>query len=185
MSFAPAHTDWLYHHLTATGPAPALAAFRDAAAGAGIIPWTLDLDRMEEDYFLALATPSQRSLSLEGARMLAAELRDAVGRRHALATARVGHSRACPFDLQALAPVPADLLRLGPDHPDALAWLWAHWGTTQPLRHVTMLPAGKGAEGAFRVSFWSADWSPWRALETLRGDWDTLRLDLRPIYEPT
>ena len=44
---APAHTDWLYHDLTVTGPAGQVAAFRRAASGAGVIPWTLDLDRME------------------------------------------------------------------------------------------------------------------------------------------
>ena len=92
---APAHTDWLFHHLRIEGPAEALAAFRAAASGAGIIPWHLDLDRVEEDAFLRLAAPQgqARTLSLEGARMLAAELRDAVARRHALAVARVGHGQ--------------------------------------------------------------------------------------------
>src|SRR5690242_19892847 len=92
---APAHTDWLYHHLTVTGPEVQVAAFRHAAAGAGVIPWTLDLDRMEEDFFhrlLVLPAGQPRTLSLDGARLLAAELRDAVARRHALAVARVGRS---------------------------------------------------------------------------------------------
>ena len=82
--------------------------------------------------------------------MLAAELRDAVARRHALAVARVGRSTACPFDLHALVPVPADVLRLGPDHPDALPWLWAHWGTTQALRHVVASSVGQGSASAGR-----------------------------------
>ena len=54
-----------------------------------------------------------------------------------------GRSRACPLDLHRLVPTPAPLLRLGPDHPETLAWLWAHWGTTWPLRHVAELPVAK------------------------------------------
>ena len=109
-SVAPAHTDWLYHHLTVSGPAAPLDAFRAAASGSGVIPWVLDLDRVEEDAFLRLATAPQRSLSLEGARLLAGEVRDAVGWRHALAVGRVGQSRACPFDLHTLLPVPGNVL---------------------------------------------------------------------------
>lgn len=190
----PAHTDWLHHHLSVTGPAQELAAYRKAAAGAGVIPWTIDLDRMEEDFFLSLAAPpsgQKRTLSLDGARMLAAELREAVGRRYGLAIAQVGRSRACPFDLHALVPVPADVLLLGPDHPDALLWLWTHWGTTQILRHVAeergsgpRRDAGPG-EASWRLTFWSGDWTPWRALERVRADWPGLRFDVRPIYEPT
>jgi hypothetical protein len=188
-----AHTDWLYHHLTVTGPADGVATFARAAAGAGVIPWQLDLDRLAEDFFYALVAPpapQQRSLSLPGARILAGQLGEAVARRHALATARVGHSRACPFDLHALLPVPAALLRCGPDDPAALAWLWRHWGTTAALRHVRPitdsvpdeppLPPGKAA---FRVSFWSADWTPWRALVQLAEQWPALRFTLQPRYD--
>jgi hypothetical protein len=184
---APAHTDWLYHHLTVTGPEQQVAAFREAAAGAGVIPWTLDLDRMEEDLFLRLAAPvtGPRTLSLEGARMLATELRDAVAHRHAAAVARVGRSTACPFDLHALVPVPAEVLRLGPDHPDALLWLWTHWGTTQPLRHVVRRPSPGESGDGFSVGFWAADWTPWRALAAVRAVSPALRLDVRPKYEAT
>jgi len=193
-ALAPAHTDWLYHRLEIVGPAAQVAAFRAAAAGAGIIPWHLDLDRMEEDFFLRLAAPPPghaRTLSLDGARLLAAELRDAVARRHALAVARVGQSAACPFDLHALLPVPAEILQLGPDHPDALAWLWTHWGTTQALRHVSAdTEAGRRRSpssdaSVFVVTFWSADWTPWRALATLRARWPALRFAVTPSYELT
>jgi hypothetical protein len=126
-----------------------------------------------------------------GARILADQLRTAVARRHDLAVARVGRSLACPFDLQSLVPVPADLLRLGPDDPAALAWLWAHWGTTQALRHVTWVslafpddPAAPAPdETVFRVTFWSADWTPWRALAQLAAQWPTLRFAVRPSYD--
>ncbi len=53
-----AHTDWLHHRLAIIGMAEQLAAFRRAAAGAGVIPWQLYLDRMEENVFHLLAAPS-------------------------------------------------------------------------------------------------------------------------------
>ena len=184
----PAHTDWLYHRLQVTGPAAELDGFRHAAAGAGTIPWQLDLQAAEEDWFHLLATPARRDLSLTASRMLAAQLREAVERRHALAVARVGHSRACPLDLHALVPVPSDILRLGPDHPNALGWLWQHWGTTQAIRHVAPQPPDRDAAvmragaGLLRLSFWAADWTPWRALERIRADWPGLRFEVRPDY---
>ena len=186
------HTDWLHHRLTITGPDAVLTAFRQAAAGAGIIPWQLDLDRIEEDMFNFLVAPPRqpRTLSVAGAGIVAGRLREAVSRRHDLAVARVGTSRACPFDLHALLPVPADVLWLGPDHPDALGWLWAHWGTTQALRHVSEQaavgepPCSPPAPGevAWQLTFWSADWTPWRALAALAERWPALRFDPLPSY---
>ncbi len=49
-------TDWLFHRLTVTGPAAAVTAFRAAAAGAGTIPWQLDLGSLEEDWSHLLST---------------------------------------------------------------------------------------------------------------------------------
>jgi hypothetical protein len=216
-----AHTDWLYHRLQVSGPAADLAGFRAAAAGAGTVPWQLDLDRMAEDFFHLLVAPPvragslvapARSLSLAGARILADQLCAAVARRQALAAAQVGRSRACPFDLHALVPVPDAVLRRGPDDPIALDWLWAHWGTTQTLRHVAdetteaavlrprasqhasegtkharegSEPAREGpaGEAVWAVSFWSADWTPWRALAQIAARWPTLRFDARPRYD--
>jgi hypothetical protein len=193
-----AHTDWLHHHLSVVGPAADLTDFRVAATGAGTVPWCLDLDRMAEDFFHLLAAPPARagslvprvrSLSLAGARILAEQLCAAVARRHALAVGRVGHSRACPFDLHALIPVPESVLRCGPDDPAALDWLWAHWGTTQPLRHVEEVVSGAttqerpaAEEGAWAVAFWSADWTPWQALTQMAARWPVLRFDIRPLY---
>ena len=98
----------------------------------------------------------------------------------------MGLSRACPFDLHALLPVPPAVLRLGADHPDAASWLWSGWGITEALRHVrvepalcTPLPAGTAA---LRLSFWSADWTPWRALAAVRTRWPALRFAVRPTY---
>ena len=184
------HTDWLRHRLMVTGPAAGVEAFRSAASGAGTIPWRLHLDNLQEDWLNLVVNPASRSLSLAGARVLAGQLREAVERRHAVAVSRIGRSRACPLDLHALIPVPADSLHLGPDHPDALSWLWQHWGTTEPLRHVAPDMAGKPwvghgpgvEEDALRLVFWSADWTPWQALAQIRVDWPNLRFDLQPDY---
>ncbi len=185
---ALAHTDWLYHRLTVTGPADGVAAFREGAAGAGVIPWRLDLDRMEEDWVHRLLAPPRR-LGLAGARVLARQLRDAVALRHDAATGLVGHGRACRLDLHALVPVPDAMLRLGPDHPDALAWLWARWGTTAALRHVAAAPPPRlrqplpAGTAAWRLRFWSADWTPWRALAQVATAWPDLRFDIQPDYD--
>jgi len=191
--------DWLHHRLTISGPPEAAAAFKCAAAGAGVIPWHYDLDRMEEDFFHLLVAPptpegagqAPRQLSIAGARIFARQLRDAVGHRHEVAVRAVGQGRACPFDLHALVPVPAWVLALGPDEPQSLAWLWEHWGTTQALRHVTDESGGPAAgkapreaePGSWQLSFWSADWTPWHALHHLGLRWPALRFECRPTYE--
>jgi hypothetical protein len=38
-------------------------------------------------------------------------------------------------------------------------------------------------EIVFRVSFWAADWTPWRALAAVRASFPGLRFDLQPHYE--
>jgi hypothetical protein len=188
----PPHPDWLYHHLRVTGDPGEVAAFRQAAAGAGIIPWQHDLGAAAEDWFhrlVAPAAPQRRSLSLEGARILAGQLREAVETRQRVVVARAAVSRTCPFDLHRLLPVPDRLLRLGPDHPEALAWLWDHWGTTPALRGLVELPVpGRGQprrhdSGLFWIGFWAADWTPWQAIMELRRRWPALRIDVQPRYD--
>jgi hypothetical protein len=185
---APDDTDWLRHTLLVSGMAAAVAGFREAAAGSGVIPWQRDLGRMEEDWFLQLAAPpdSERAISLQGARILARRLRDAVASNHQRALARMATDRTCPLDLQRLLPIPSSILRLGPDDPDAQTWLWAHWGTTRALRHVRVLPVKRDGRrpkiDRVEVEFWSADWSPWQALQRLRREWPDLTLELRPDY---
>ena len=182
------HVDWLRNELHVLGPTEAVARFRTAAAGSEVVPWTLDLDRLEEDVFLPMAAPGdgERAISVTGARILARRLRDAVARNHGRALSRRLTDRSCAFDLHGLLPVPESILRLGPDDPASRAWLWSHWGTTRPLRQVRELPAAgdrrRRRTGQMRVEFWSADWSPWRALGRLRQAWPDLRLDLRPDY---
>ena len=189
---APAQTDWLYHHLRASGDPAAVGAFRSAAAGAGLIPWQHGLDRAEEDWFHLLVAPPpplRRSLSLEGARILAGQLRSAAEERMRLVAERSGESRACPLDLHRLLPLPEAVLRLGPEHPQARAWLWTHWGTIQALRHVAELPVPKRGQplrrhpGLVWLGFWSADWTPWPAIRQLRTRWPALRLTVQPLYD--
>ena len=113
--------DWLYHHLTISGPVDKVAAFAAAARGSGVIPWRLDFAALEEDIFVrAIAQPAgQRNLTIEGCRILARQFRERMEARQARAAALLGRSHACPFDLHTLLPVPAVILQLGPTHPEA------------------------------------------------------------------
>ncbi len=185
-----AHTDWLRHELIITGAPSALAAFEAAAAGAGAIPWEYpDLDLEEEDRVQALVQPpdGSRGLDIDSARVLARELREAIFGHQQKIVAAAAHSRACPFDLHKLLPVPAEILQLGPDHSASLAWLQANWGTTQPLRHVQRFPekpmTGKRKTARLRLEFWSADWTPWAAFAAIRKAWPALGFDIRPHYD--
>jgi hypothetical protein len=174
--------DWLVITLNVTGPADRIAAFRQAAAGAGIIPWVFDYDRLEEDWFHHLMAPPahRRGISLSGARILARRLREAAWARHEAAVSQVGLSQTCPFDLHRLVPVPFDILRRGDDDPAAIAWLWENWGTTWPLRQVAAdATTGKNR---FQVRFCSADWVPWQAIARLQASWPALRFGARASY---
>ena len=185
---APVHTDWLRHLLTVSGPAEPMSRFRAAAAGPGVIPWVLDLAGMEEDWLLQLAAPADEkpAISLSGARILARRLREATAANHAAALERLATDRRCPFDLHRLVPVPPSVLALGPEDAGALAWLWSHCGTMRALRRVRALPGMADGRSTrtdrLGIEFWSADWSPWRALARLRRDWPVLIFDLRPQY---
>jgi hypothetical protein len=179
---------WLYHHLTISGPPEPVRDFAAAARGAGVISWRLDLDRIEEDVFLrAVAQPPEtRRLTVAGCRILARQFRERVEIRQAKAMARVGHSRACPFDLQQLLPAPAAILALGPTDPAALAWLSAHWGVTAGLRQVVArakptagrrLPAGHAVIG---YGFFTDGETPHAAIAQLRDRWPALGFVLVP-----
>ncbi|HKM61493.1 MAG TPA: hypothetical protein VJY39_03280 [Acidisphaera sp.] len=149
-----------------------------------MIPWRLDVARIEEDLFnlAAAQPPAQRRLTIAGCRQLGRQFRERVAAHHARAIARVVHSRACAFDLHALLPVPATLLELGPNDPETLAWLAAHWGT-QCLRHVEVrpgrpgrrLPAGHAVIG---YGFFTEGETPQAAVSTLATSWPELRFVL-------
>src|SRR5208283_273018 len=179
--------DWLAHTLTVSGPAERVAAFRAAAAGPGILPLQ-DRARHEEDVMHALLAPppSLRGISLAGARILAGQIGDRID-AHMVRAA--GRGALWPFDLNALIPVPPALSGLPPDDPRLSAWLWRHWGTTWPLRQVAEDPPAEPDQGALpagqalcRYRFWSADWTPWPALATIRTAWPDLRFVVSVHY---
>lgn len=182
---------WRYHHLTVSGPSQALAEFASAARGAGVIPWRFDGERFEEDVFHRAATvpAAQRGLSIDGCHRLARQFRLLVEAHQSRAAAAVGRGKDCPFDLQALLPVPAHILALGANHPDALAWLAAHWGVADRLRQVTVragatvghrLPRGHAVIG---YGFFTAGDCPHRAVAALAERFPLLRFALaaRPV----
>ncbi|MGI4745632.1 MAG: hypothetical protein ACRYFY_06245 [Janthinobacterium lividum] len=178
---APARTDWLRHVLTVAGPIADVAAFELKARGPSAVPWHLDLDHEEMRLLapIAAAGPAARGL----ARVLRAQV-EANHQRVLAAADQPGGG--CPLDLHRLVPIPARILQLGDDAPASRLWLWVHWGTLQPLRHVRRLDlvADRWRKRTIRVEweFWSADWSPWRAIVQLRQDWPSLRFDVRPDY---
>ncbi len=163
------------------------AAAGDAAAAAGL--------RQEDTAGMpdgALAQSAAHGIiTLSSGTAEGSATSEAVARRHEIAVSAVGRSQACPFDLHALVPVPEAVLRLGPGHPASLAWLWQHWGTTQALRHVEEDAAAEDSprqpplddHTVLRLTFWSADWTPWRVLAQLLEDWPALRFDIHPSYE--
>jgi hypothetical protein len=150
-----------------------------------VVPWQLEFPAIEEDIFhLAVSPPpARRGLTVEGCRLLARQFRDRLEARHAEALAAT--RAACPFDLQVLLPVPPALLRLGPHHPKALAWLERHWGITDYPRHVAArpkpgigrrLPAGHAVIG---YGFFTAERSPHAAIAALGQRWPRLQFKLR------
>jgi hypothetical protein len=179
--------DWWFHHLTISGPAATVDTFAAAARGSGITPWQFDYAAIEDDIFVrAVSQPAgQRSLTVEGCRILARQFREKVEMRQARAAALVGQGLACPFDLHALLPVPAAILLLGPTHPAALSRLAAHWGITDRLRQVSLrnkattgrrLPAGHQVIG---YSFFAHQETPDTAVVELATRWPTLRFVLQ------
>ena len=173
---ALATPDWIASRLTISGPGEDVARFRAAARGPGLIPWVVDWD-YEETRLLA-------PMGQEGpaARTLARLLRQAGEARALRARAQSG----CPFDLHRLVPVPERILQLGEDAPTARRWLWEQWGTTWPLRQVTLTerPDRRRRHSArLEIAFVSADWTPWRALQRIRADWPALELAIQPVSD--
>jgi hypothetical protein len=186
---APAQPDWLRHDLVVSGPSEDLLSFKRVAAGAGAIPWQLpDLSLAEEDQTHALLNPpdGSRGLSLAAARVLARQLRSAVERHADQVAEAAGRSTACPFDLHALIPVPQAILQRGPDDPASRAWLRRHWSVIQSLRQVRLVSdmddRRRKRSARIAYEFWSADWTPWAAIVSLRAVWPSLVFDCRPDY---
>src|SRR5208282_3342511 len=149
---APAADGWLYHHLTVSGPTVGLSEFAAAARGAGVIPWRLDVARIEEDLFnlAAAQPPAQRRLTIAGCRLLARQFRERVEAHHAKAVARVGH-----WGTQCLRHV-----------------------EVRPGRPGWRLPAGHAVIG---YGFFTEGETPQAAMSALASSWPELRFLLRPV----
>ena len=180
-AFALRDADWLRNLLTVSGPTTEVGRFRAAARGTSAVPWHLDLDHEEARLYAPMA-----ALGPE-ARALARELREVIAAQHDRVLARWAEPGACPLDLHRLIAVPDAILRLGEDAPAARRWLWAHWGTTLPLRQVRVRAdqPDRRLRRTARVvyEFRSADWTPWQAIRRLRADWPRLIFAVRPCYD--
>lgn len=180
-------TDLIYCEWLVTGPVAPLKRFAAGARGAGVIPWQLDFAAVEEDIFhLAVSQPpEQRGLDVHGCRLLARQFRERVEARQATAAALVGHSLACPFDLQTLLPVAPEILQLGPSHPQAIAWLRGHWGPPEGLRRVAVLPKPRPGKrlpmghGVIGYGFFCREQPPTAALKRISAGWPELHMRLR------
>jgi len=179
---------WLWHHLTITGPAADVTAFAEAARGPGVIPWHVDYAQVEEDMFhrAVAARGGRDGLSIEGCHILARQFRERIEARDAKAAALIGQSRACPFDLHVLLPVPADILRRGATDQKSLDWLARHWGTRDDPRKIVERPnpsAGRRLPAGHTVNsygFFTSGDTPDAAIVDLGQRWPTLRFVLMP-----
>ncbi|MBL7240532.1 transposase [Komagataeibacter rhaeticus] len=172
--------DWIRTTFTVSGPVDAVARFRVAAQGPGIIPWQVDFDYEQARLLAPMAGKGAQAVTL--ARLL----RQASERLHRIALQhQAAGTPACAFDLHRLVPVPGLILEAGSDSRAAAAWLQAQWGTLLPLRRVEVeAPRDQRARRSARLvyRFWSAEWTPWQALERVRTDWPELVFDIRPQY---
>lgn len=175
MLFDPAvETVWLACRLTLAGAPATLGAFAAAAEGAAAIPWPLDADREEQRLLAPMAAIGA------DARVLAAELREAVVAQAERAAAR-RRGAPYPLDLHRLLPLPAALLRAGPHDPASRAWRRRHWGTPQPLRHARRLEA---RTGRLVYDCYAVEAAPEPAVTRLRGTWPELAIELRSSVLP-
>jgi hypothetical protein len=126
------------------------------------------------------------ALSIEGCHRLARQFCQRIAAHDAKAVALIGRSRACPFDMQVLLPIPAAILRRGATDPVSLEWLAKHWGTRDAPRNIVArpnpspgrrLPAGHGVIG---YGFFTAGDTPRAAVATIGTRWPALRFVLTP-----
>lgn len=179
--------EWLYNELLITGPEEELKLFAVAARGPGVTPWRINYDKIEEDIFnIAVSRPPPlRLLDIEGCRILARQFSERVAARQARANARIGKSKACPFDLQTIIPIPENVLFLGASDPKAIEWLLENWGTADGLRQVQSLEkpsTGKRLPGGHRTigySFFTINTSAEHAVSFIKEAWLGLRFTLR------
>lgn len=151
------------------------------ARGTRAISWELDLNHEEARLLASMVSAGSE------ARALARELRDVIAVRHDRVLLRWIETGACPLDLHRLMQVPPGILRLGEVDPVAKHWLWAHWGTTETLRHVRFVEDNavrrRRRSALVMIEFYAADWTRWRAIAPRRRDWPKLVFLVRRCYD--
>ena len=185
------------HRLAASSPdhqrpAGAGGGARTAAAGAGVIPWQLDLDRLAEDLFLLLAarhrrsraasaSPAHASLPANCATPWPAATRWRSPGSAAAGPVRSTCTRCCRCRRPCCAAVRTIRRRWPGSGPTGAPPRRCAMSAPSTRRSRTIRRRSPG-EAVFRVTFWSADWTPWRALAALAAQWPALRFALRPRY---
>ena len=176
--------DFIWNTLEVKGPLEARADFLAAASGPGFIDWRPEWYSVyEQIYFGVMASGAPSKVA---ATRVAGKLRDRFWRAHGAArrAAEVDPHRI-PLDLNALIPIPEEVLRRG-FLPAGQAWIQAHWGVAWPPRNVSFAMehrrVGSGLEPVAVFRFLTEDWSPWMAFAHMRARWPDLRFVLTPSY---
>ena len=170
-----AETDWLACRLTLEGPPDRLDAFALAAKGAAAMPWPLDADEEEHRLLAPMAAIGA------DARVLAAELREAVVAHAERAAEQLRRGPLSASTCTGLLPLPAALLRAGAHDPASRAWRRRHWGTPQPLRHARRVET---RAGRLVYDCYAAEAAPEPAVTRLRRAWPELAIVLRSSLLP-
>lgn len=173
--------DFVWSRLEVSGERALLYDFINAAAGPGFLDWEVDWYRTyEEAYGSAMLGGAP---SLGAASIVAHAITDRNWHRIGAArrAAELDPTR-CPFDLNALIPVPEAVLRRG--YRDAgETWLWRHWGIGAPLRQVTLEIVQRPFQDVLPpivavYRFLSEYWAPALAIASIRASWPELRFAL-------
>ena len=179
----PRCPEFIWNTLEVSGPKDAVAAFMSAAAGSGFLDhWPDWYNLYEYTYFLLMRGGAPSKAAAEA---LAQKIRDRAWRAYEWERSAADRDpTGCPFDLNALFPVPHAVLERG---GEAVAdWMWANWGTrSAPWRvslETALRRAGEGVRLIYAFTFLTEDWSPWIAVKKLRARWPTLLFELRTDY---
>lgn len=176
--------DFIWNTLEVSGPTEAVHDFLNAAAGPGFLDIAPDWYGVYEQTYYRLLRGGAPTKA--AAARLAGTMRDRLWwayERERSAAER--DPRRCAFDLNALIPVPATVLRAG---LNAVAeWCWQQWGTRVPPQRVshrtTLRRAGGGmVRQVYIFTFLTEDWSPWLAVAAIRRRWPGLRFELRAAH---
>ncbi len=179
----PQEVDWFWNRLDVSGPQEDLQSFIHAAQGPGFVPW--DWGETGDLEYTAALIRRGGAPNLAAAEKLAHRYREKLW--FAIEDARSAAERGLsivPLDLNALIPIPSEILRTGHRRAGA-EWCRQNWGTAWPLRKVSFAFAyrrtGAKIEPVGQYEFIAGDWSPWAALVAIQEQW--MGLKFRLSYE--